>query len=138
MPKETFTIYDFMRLFPDDNACLAHLMLIRHGDVIECRKCGKFGRWTRLKNHPAYACPGCGDHIHPMVGTPFERSRTPLQKWFYALYLFTTSRHGVAAKELQRQLGVTYKTAWRMADEIRKYMCEVDGDDPQDGHFKVE
>ena len=51
-----------------------------------------------------------------MAGTPFERSRTPLQKWFYAMYLFTTSRHGVPAKELQRQLGVTYKCAWRMSN----------------------
>jgi transposase len=138
MAKATFTINDFMRQFPDDDACLAHLMLVRHGEKIECAKCGKVGPWTRLKKLPAYACPGCGDHIHPMVGTPFERSRTPLQKWFYAIYLFTTSRHGVPAKELQRQLGVTYKTAWRMADEIRKYMGQVDGDDPLDGHIEVD
>jgi transposase-like protein len=63
-----------------------------------------------------------------MAGTPFERSRTPLQKWFYAMYLFTTTRNGVAAKELQRQLGVTYKTAWRIGHELRKYMGFVDGD----------
>ena len=49
-----------------------------------------------------------------MVGTIFEGSRTPLQLWFYAIFMFTTTRNGVAAKELQRQLGVTYKTAWRM------------------------
>jgi hypothetical protein len=63
-----------------------------------------------------------------MAGTPFEKSRTSLRKWFYAMYLFTTSRHGVPAKELQRQLGVTYKCAWRMGHEIRKYMTNVDGD----------
>ena len=57
-----------------------------------------------------------------------ERSRTPLHKWFYAMHLFFTSRNGVAAKELQRQIGVTYKTAWRMAHKIRKYMAEVDGE----------
>jgi transposase-like protein len=73
-----------------------------------------------------------------MVGTPFERSRTPLQKWFYAMYLFTTSRHGVPAKELQRQLGITYKTAWRMAHEIRKYMTRVDGDDGLSGHVEAD
>ena len=50
-----------------------------------------------------------------MVGSIFEKSRTPLQLWFYAIFLFTTSKHGVSGKELQRQLGVTYKTAWRMA-----------------------
>jgi transposase len=63
------------------------------------------------------------------VGTPFAKTRTPLQLWFYAIHLFTTTRHGVSGKELQRQLGVTYKTAWRMADEIRKHMAMVDGDD---------
>jgi transposase-like protein len=73
-----------------------------------------------------------------MQGTPFENTRTPLQKWFYAMYLFTTTRHGVPAKELQRQLGVTYKTAWRMGHEIRKYMGTVDGDPHLHGHIEVD
>ncbi len=73
-----------------------------------------------------------------MVGTPFERSRTPLDKWFYAMYLFTTSRHGVPAKELQRQLSVTYKTAWRMGHEIRKHMARVDGDPPLTDHVEID
>jgi transposase-like protein len=73
-----------------------------------------------------------------MQGTPFERSHTSLQKWFYAIYLFTTTRHGVPAKELQRQLGVTYKTAWRMGHEIRKYMAQIDGNTPLDGHVEVD
>lgn len=88
---------------------------------------GQAGAFRKLSKLPAYTC-NCGHHIHPMVGTPFERSSTPLQKWFYAMYLFTTSCHGVPAKELQRQLGVTYKTAWRIGHEIRKYMGKVDGD----------
>ena len=68
------------------------------------------------------------NHIHPMVGTLFEGSRTPLQLWFYAIFLFTTTRNGVAAKEIQRQLGVTYKCAWRMGHKIREHMALVDGD----------
>jgi transposase len=60
-----------------------------------------------------------------------------LQLWFYAIHLFTTTRHGVSGKELQRQLGVTYKTAWRMADEIRKHMAMVDGDQPLGGPGQV-
>jgi len=67
------------------------------------------------------------------VGTPFEQTRTPLQLWFYAIHLFTTTRHGVSAKELQRQLGVTYKTAWRMASLIREHMADVDGEAPLGG-----
>ena len=73
-----------------------------------------------------------------MVGTPFHKSHTPLQKWFYAMYLFTTTRHGVPAKELQRQLAVNYKTAWRMGHEIRKYLAYVDGDPTLSGHVEVD
>ena len=72
-----------------------------------------------------------------MVGTIFEKSRTPLQLWFYAMFLFTSSRHGVSGKELQRQLGVTYKTAWRMAKLIREHMAAVDGDRPIGGEGKI-
>jgi hypothetical protein len=114
-------------MFPDDDACLAHLFSVRYGPDPMCPKCGEVGKFHRLSKMPAYTC-NCGHHIHPMVDTPFLRTRTPLQKWFYAMYLFTTTRNGVAAKELQRQLGVTYKTAWRMAREIRIYMGWVDGD----------
>ena len=94
-------------------------MKLRYGDSLDCPKCNKHGHFTRIRKMPAYACQWCGHHIHPMAGTPFEATRTPLQSWFYAMYLFTTTRHGVPAKELQRQLGVTYKTAWRMGHEIQ-------------------
>ena len=134
----TFTVTDFFRQFPTDDACLEHLWNIRFGDEVECAKCGKVGRFYRLRKEPAYSCPRCGHHIHPMVGTPFAKSRTPLQKWFYAMYLFTTTRHGVAAKELQRQLGVTYKCAWRMGHELRKYMAQVDGETPLGGIVEVD
>lgn len=132
------TVQDFFRQFPDDDACLDHLMQLRHGNPRDCPKCDKHGKFHRLRKEPAYACQWCGQRIYPMVGTPFERSHTPLQKWFYAMYLFTTSRHGVPAKELQRQLAVTYKTAWRMGHEIRKFMAAVDGDDDLSGHVEAD
>ena len=134
----TFTVTDFFRQFPTDDACLEHLWNVRFGDEVECEKCGKVGKFYRLRKELAYSCPRCGHHIHPMVGTPFGKSRTPLQKWFYAMYMFTTTRHGVAAKELQRQLGVTYKTAWRMGHELRKYMAEVDEETPLSGDVEAD
>ncbi len=127
------TVTEFFRRFPDEETCLEHLWNVRYGNPIECPKCAKQGDFYKLRKIPAWACPRCGHHIHPMQGTPFARTRTPLQKWFYAMYLFTTTRHGVSAKELQRQLGVTYKTAWRMGHELRKYMGIVDGDPPLGG-----
>ncbi len=75
----------------------------------------------------ALSCQWCGHHLHPTARTPFADSRTPLQLWFYAIYLFATSRYGVPATELREELGVTYKTAWRMARRIRRFMAGVDG-----------
>lgn len=137
MPKP-LTVQQFFKRFPTDDACLDHLMAVRYGDKVECPKCKKVGKFHRIRRHPAYECAWCGYEIFPMVGTPFERSHTALQKWFYAMYMFTTSRHGVSAKELQRQLGVTYKTAWRMGHEIRKYMAVVDGDDGLSGTVEAD
>jgi transposase-like protein len=135
---KSLTIQDFMRMFPDDDACLEHLFRLRYGASFKCPRCGLIGKFHKLSKMPAYSCQGCGDHIHPMVGTPFYNSHTPLQKWFYAMYLFTTTRHGVPAKELQRQLSVNYKTAWRMGHQLRKYLDLVDGDPPLSGHIEAD
>jgi transposase-like protein len=122
------TVQDFFAQFPDDEACLAHLFDVRFGQGYKCPKCKREAKWYRIAAERAFSCQWCGHHIHPTVGTPFESSRTSLQLWFYAIFLFTKSRNGVSAKELQRQLGVTYKCAWRMGHEIRKHMSDVDGD----------
>jgi transposase-like protein/predicted RNA-binding Zn-ribbon protein involved in translation (DUF1610 family) len=132
------TIQDFFRQFPDDDTCLDYLMVQRHGDVLECPKCSKEGKFHRIRRHPAYECAWCGFEIFPMVGTLFHRSHVSLQKWFYAMYLFCTTRHGVPAKELQRQLGISYPSALRMAHKIREYMGRVDGDDGLSGHVEVD
>jgi transposase len=132
------SIRDFLKQFPDDRACLAHLFESRFGQDYLCPVCQKPGKWYPMVKRRGYACQWCGHHLYPCAGTPFESSRTPLTSWFFAVYLFTTSRHGVAAKELERQLGVTYKTAWRMAHEIRKHMAAVDGDPPLSGHVEVD
>jgi transposase-like protein len=135
---KTFTIHQFYEMFPDDDSCLDHVMKVRFGTPAKCPKCEKVSNFHRLRKELSYACQWCGHRIFPMVGTPFENTHTPLQKWFYAMYLFTTTRHGVPAKELQRQLGVTYKTAWRMGHEIRKHMLRVDGNPPLSGHVEID
>ena len=121
-----YTILDFQKEFPDDDACLDRIFQMKYGDLDTCPKCEKKTKFHRIKGRKQYGCQYCGHQIAPCAGTPFEKSRTSLQKWFYAMYLFTASRHGVPAKELERQLGVTYKTAWRMAHELRKLMAQLD------------
>lgn len=126
------TIKQFQSKFPTDDACLEHLFKTRYGAKPVCSRCGLAGGFHRLRGLPAYTC-NCGNHLHPMAGTPFERTRTPLTTWFHVMFLFCASRNGVSAKEVQRQTGVTYKTAWRLCNEIRKYMGWVDGDAPLGG-----
>jgi transposase len=137
MSTKPLTIRQFFKLFPDDETCLSHLFEIRFGQGFPCPSCERPSNWYRIRAERAYSCQWCGHHLHPTVGTPFAKTRTPLQLWFYAIFMFTTTRNGVAAKELQRQLGVTYKTAWRMADEIRKHMAAVDGEAQVGGEGRI-
>ena len=87
-----FSVLDFYKRFPDDDACLDHLMKVRYGNEFDCPSCERPAKFYRVKKRKAYECEWCGHQVYPMAGTPFERSRTPLQKWFYALYLFTMTR----------------------------------------------
>lgn len=131
------TIRDFQKRFPTEDACLDHLMRTRFGERLTCFKCQKQATYYRVKRRRSYECEHCGYQVYPTAGTPFEKTRTSLRDWFYVMFLFCASRNGVAAKEVQRQLGVTYKTAWRMCNLIRKYMGYVDGDWPIGGKGKT-
>ena len=103
--------YEFQKQYPNDEACLRRIMTERYGGTeLDCPKCGVFGKFYRMTKDRGYVCQHCGHHLHPTVGTPMERTRLPLHKWFYAMFMFSTSRHGVAAKELERQLDIPYKT----------------------------
>ena len=130
-------IRDFQRRFLDEDTCLNHLMRTRFGERLKCFKCLKQATYYRVKARRSFECEHCGYQVYPTAGTPFESTRTPLRDWFYVMFLFCASRNGVAAKEVQSQLGVTYKTAWRMCNLIRKYMDYVDGDFPIGGPGKT-
>lgn len=134
-----YTFKQFQAEFPDDDACLAKIMEQKHGGTeITCPGCGADSKFSRIKKRRAYACQHCGHHIYPCAGTIFEKSRTPLTDWFFAMYLMTSTRHGVAAKELERQIGCTYKTAWRMAHELRKLMAASDDNGPLSGWVEAD
>jgi len=131
------TLRQFQNRFPTEESCLDHLMRIRFGERHDCEKCGKDARFYRVKARRSYACEWCGHQVYPTAGTPFDRTRTSLRDWFFVMFQFCSTRSGVAAKEVERQIGVTYKTAWRMCHEIRKYMAIVDGNDPLGGSGEV-
>ena len=136
MKTKAPTLRQFLNEFPTEDACLEHLMRTRYGDRHDCSRCGRSAHFYRVRTRKVYSCEHCGNQIAPMANTPFERTRTPLRDWFHVMFLFCTTRNGVAAKEVERQLGVTYKTAWRMCHEIRKYMGTVDGDHTLGGFTK--
>ncbi len=138
MSIEKLTVRQFFARFPDDEACLNHVMEVRYGMRHECRKCSKDATFHKITGRRAFSCSACGDHVYPGAGTIFEDSRTSLQSWFYAIYLFVTTRHGVSGKELQRSLGVTYKTAWPMGQQIRDRMGNVDGFTMLQGHVELD
>lgn len=133
------SVREFFKRFPDDETCLTHIFNVRFGERHVCRACKVESTFHRMTNRRAWACAHCGDHLYPTAETVFEDTRTPLQLWFYAIYLFCTTRHGVSGKELQRQLGVTYKTAWRMAKHIRVLMEAADlSDQFLSGHVEID
>ena len=136
MTTKAPTLRQFQDRFPTEDSCLEHLMRTRYGQRHDCEGCDREAHFYRVKARRSYACEYCGHQVYPTAGTPFDRTRTPLRDWFFVMFQFCASRNGVAAKEVERQLGVTYKTAWRMCHLIRLYMGAVDGDDDIGGPFK--
>jgi transposase len=123
--NQRYTFKDFETEFPSDDACLTYIMESRWPDGRTfCEKCGAEHKHYRVTGRTAYACDHCGNHIYPMAGTIFEKSTTSLRTWFHAMYLMGSTRCGVSAKQIQRETGVTYKTAWRMFKQIRTLMSE--------------
>ncbi len=136
-----YSLMEFMREFPDDTACLDRLWRDRYapdGHTADCPRCEKPRRFHRTKTRASYTCDSCGLHIHPMVGTIFERSTTSLHLWFYAIYLVASTRCGISAKQLEREIGVTYKTAHRMMKKIRHHLMNDEGDDQLSGDVEVD
>ena len=124
-----YTIRQFNDDFPDEDTCLAYVAALVYPTFpeIHCRTCDEMRKHHRIKGRKIYSCQKCGTHVSPLAGTIFEKSRTPLKSWFYAMYLMSTTRMGISAKQVERELGVTYKTAWRMFKQIRSLMDEDGG-----------
>jgi transposase len=124
MAQQKYTIRDFDRDFPDDDACLEWLKDYRWPEGITCKNCQRVTKHHKITGRPAYACDFCGNHVYPMAGTILEHSSTQLRLWFHAIFLMASTRCGISAKQLQRETGVTYKTAWRMFKQIRSMLNE--------------
>jgi len=141
--ESSCSLMEFMREFPDDDACLEWLWRTRYspdGETAHCPKCDQdrtFKRYVTAQRRQSWTCIACGHHVHPTAGTIFHKSSTSLHLWFYAMYLITSTRCGISAKHLERELGVTYKTAWRMFNKIRNHLM-VQDDEPLTGEVEAD
>ena len=142
--ESDYSITEFMGEFPDDAACLEHLWRSRYsedGEHAECPKCEqdrRFKRYATSRGASPGCCTGCGHHVHPTAGTIFHKSSTSLHLWFYAMYLMTSTRCGISAKQLERELGVSYKTAWRMMNKIRNKLMNDDEGEQLTGDVEID
>ena len=141
--ESQFSLMEFMRDYPDDAACLEHLWRSRYspdGKHAECPKCKQerpFKRYKTAQGRQSWTCTACGHHVHPTAGTIFEKSSTSLHLWFYAMYMMASTRCGFSAKQLEREIGVSYPTAWRMLNLIRNELMKQD-EQPLRGDVEVD
>jgi transposase len=135
--ESTFTYNQFLEMFPNNEACLAYLKEQFFADGTECPKCGKASKFHRITGRSAYSCQYCGYHAYPTAGTIFHKSSVSLQLWFFAIYLMSSTRCGISAKQLEREIGVTYKTAHRMFKQIRSLLSDED-EPPLSGDVEVD
>ena len=119
-----YTIKDFNQQFPTDDSCLEWLVQNRWPEGNTCPKCDRITKHHKATGRQLYACDNCGHHVSPMAGTIMEHSSTPMRLWFYAMFMMASTRCGISAKQMERELGVTYKTAWRMFKQIRSMLAE--------------
>ena len=124
---EKYTIKHFEQQFPDEDSCLDFLKNARWPAGVTCEKCQKVTNHYRITGRKVYSCEFCGNHVSPTANTIFHKSSTSLRTWFHAMFLMASTRTGISAKQLERETGVTYKTAWRMFTQIRKLMAQEDG-----------
>ncbi len=129
---------EFKKKFPSKKAIIDHFVKLRYEKGVSCSHCGCSGEkiYQRLDLPKMFECKDCGNSFSVFAGTIFEKSSTDLKKWFYAIHLFLNGKKGISALQLQREIGTTYKTAWRMLRQIRLAMGnkkkKKDDDDDND------
>jgi len=124
----SFSFSQFITRFPNDDACLEEIKRLRYPNGIRCIICNKTTMHYRLQGRKAYSCKYCRNQIYPLAGTIFEKTSTSLRVWFYCMFLLTQTRADISVKQLQQELGVTYKTAWRMYTSMKTLM-QQNGED---------
>lgn len=127
----------FLELYPDNDACLEYLKEKFFPDGSECPSCGRVTKFHRIRSRAAYSCQYCRHQAYPTAGTIFHKSTVSLQLWFFAIYLMSSTRCGISAKQLEREIGVTYKTAHRMFKQIMTLLSD-ESEAPLSGDVEID
>jgi transposase-like protein len=116
------TFLDLMKKFPTENKVIEYYLTIRYPNGVACNHCGSIKVYQERKHPKCFHCNDCKNNFSPFKDTIFEKSSTDLRKWMYAIHMFLNGKKGISGLQLQREIGVTYKTAWRMLQQIRLAM----------------
>lgn len=120
------SLTEFQEAFPDEARCAAFLFERRWPDGFVCPVCAS-GRAAALKSRAyTYECSGCGRQTSITAGTAMHRTKLPLTVWFWAAHLMSTHSNGMSARQLEDQLGLTYRTAWLLTQKLRRSMVDPD------------
>ena len=131
------SLSEFQKAFSDEASCVAFLFKRRWPDGFICPGCSE-RRAAVLKSRPRlYECLDCGRQTSITAGTAMHRSKLPLTAWFWAAHLMATHSNGMSARQLEDQLGVTYKTAWLLTQKLRRSMVDPDRE-PLEGVVEVD
>ena len=117
--------------------CIAHLEKVRWGDTPACLLCGSIKVSRRTKGI-RWHCNDCNRDYSVLYETIFEHSRLALPKWYQLISLMLNAKKGISAMQISRDIGVTYKTAWRMGQQIRILMAKADGFGEMQGHVEID
>lgn len=130
-------LFRFQKAFPDEQSCVDFLFELRWPEGFVCPGCGG-GRAVLLQSRAwTYECIDCGRQTSITAGTVMHRSRQPLTVWFWAAHLMATHSNGMSALQLRSQLGISYRTAWLLAQKLRRSMIDPQRE-PLDGVVEID
>ncbi|HUD06932.1 MAG TPA: IS1595 family transposase [Candidatus Saccharimonadales bacterium] len=130
-------LLDFYKRFATEDACIDYLEQTRWGDSPICPRCGCVDVY-RCRSRRIFKCTGCEKQFTARIGTIFEESRLPLQKWFLAIYLLTSHKKGVSSIQISKHLGITQKSAWHMLHRIRYAVTSGSFETPLQGTVEID